>query len=43
MRTLIGIIALLVSVSLVQELFKKVENQAERPPIHDSAKQGKQS
>jgi hypothetical protein len=42
-RTLIGFIALLVSVSLVQELFIKDENQAEQPTIHDSAKRGKQS
>jgi len=42
-RALIGFIALLVSVSLVKELFKKDERTAVVPPIHDSTKRDKQS
>ena len=43
MRALFGLIALLVSVSLVKELFKKDEKTSEIPTIHDSAKRDSRS
>jgi len=42
-RALFGLIALLVSVSLVKEVFKKDEKTAEVASIHDSAKQDRRS